>query len=257
MPEGYRVQLEVFEGPLDLLYHLVENDEIDIWDIPIARITEQYLAYLDVLHRLDIEVAGEFLVMAARLLHIKASMLLPDEGAPEDDEAEEDPRADLAARLMEYKLYKEAARQLGDKGEGRWALTPRPDVYAPRPRGNRYIDPVGGVSLKELAKAFRTVLTTRRPQREVPIPHVKVSVADRVVALRRLFSRKHRVTFSSLFSESASRPELIATFVALLELIRQGLLAANQEGVFGPIVIERRESQDQVTRSDEASERTG
>lgn len=238
---GYRVRLDVFEGPLDLLCHLVEEAEIDIWDIPIARITEQYLAYLDSMRRLDIEVAGEYLVWAARLIHIKARMLLPEEPAPEaEDESEEDPRLELAYRLMEYKLFRQAAEELAARGAGREGLFSRPPEVEPRPKAT-YPDSAGGLTPADLARAFRRILAAHRPSRELPIPRARVSVPEKILSLRRLFLRKKRMRFDAVFSGAASRGEVIATFLALLELVRQGFLSANQEGPFQPIFIRLRE----------------
>jgi len=237
---AYHVKLEVFEGPLDLLYHLVEKDEIDIWDIPMAHITAQYLAYLDAMRELDIEVAAEFLVMAARLLHIKARMLLPDPKVEGEDGEEVDPRLDLAAALLEYAMFKEAAQNLNERAQGRWALFNRPDVYAPKNVDPVYDDPTGGVSAAQLAKALFKVLEGQKPKRPIAVPHTKVSVPEKVAAMRRLFARRRRVRFDALFHGDASRAEIVATFLALLELVRRGFLMAKQERPFGPIEIERR-----------------
>ncbi len=237
---AYRVKLDVFEGPLDLLYHLVQQEEIDIWDIPIAHITQQYLAYLDALRELDIEVAGEFLVMAARLVYIKARMLLPEERSEDAEEDGDDPRLDLAAALLEYALFKEAAGELGERGEGRWAYLPRPEVFAPKNVKPTYDDPTGGIGVEELAKALARALASMRPPRPIPRPYNKVSVAHKVTSLRQLFARRRRVRFEELIQEQRSRPEVVATFLALLELVRRGYLMARQESVFGPIEIERR-----------------
>lgn len=241
MERGYRVQLDVFEGPLDLLCHLVEEEKIDIWDIPIARITEQYLAYLDAMRVLDIDVAAEFVVMAARLLYIKARMLLPR--SPEEEAAgeEEDPRLDLALLIMEYKLYREAARELADREAARRLLFARPEVYAPRRAGVRYLDPVGSATARDLCKAFQRILAAYQPPKPIPVPSVKVSVTEKVRSLRSLFARKRRVVFHALFEGVPSRAEVIATFLALLELVRQGVVRASQPSPFGPIVIEARE----------------
>lgn len=239
MGQAYHVKLEVFEGPLDLLYHLVQEQQIDIWDIPIARITEQYLQYLDAMRELDIEVAGEFLVMAARLLYIKAKMLLPKPREEKESEEESDPRLGLAAALQEYALFKEAARRLAELGEGREALLPRPPGCAPAKGAPVYEDPTGGVTVQQLAEAFRKVLEARRPPRPIPIPAVKVTVAEKVAVLRRFFTRRRQAVFTSLFSRRATRPEVVATFLALLELVRRRYLLARQEVPFGPILIER------------------
>jgi len=242
---AYRVQLEVYEGPLELLYQLVEKEQIDIWDIPIARLTEQYLAYLDTLQQLNIDVAAEFLVMAAKLLYIKAKMLLPKpENPAQEGEEEEDPRLDLATSLFEYKLFKLAAEELARLGQGREELFARPEAFRPRHAKVYYTDPAGGVTVADLARAFQKVLEGYKPPKPIPVPQKRVDVAERVAELRRLFVRVRRIRFEKLFRGAASLPDVIATFLALLELMRQGVVTARQEKPFAPIVIETRRSGD-------------
>lgn len=237
MESDYRVRLEVFEGPLHLLYHLVEKDEIDIWDIPIAKITEQYLAYLEAMRRLDVEIAGEFLVMAARLLQIKARMLLPVE-SKEDEEDEETLKLDLAAQLLEYKVFRELAGVLKEKAEARWGLVARPSVYAPEKSGVVYENPIGNITVDDLAKAFRRALDSYKPPKEIPVPTVKVSVAEKIASLRSYFLSRKRARFSSLIRGARSRAEVVATFLALLELIRLRIVLARQDKNFSTILIE-------------------
>lgn len=239
METAYRVQLEVYEGPLELLYQLVEKEKIDIWDIPIARLTEQYLAYLDTLQELNIDVAAEFLVMAARLLYIKAKMLLPKpERAP--GEEEEDPRLELAASLYEYKLFKEAAEMLARMAQERAGLFPRPQAFRPQAAKPYYPDPAGGATLADLVRAFQRVLERHKAAKPIPIPRVKVDVGEKVAELKALFARTRRIPFDKLFRQGATVAEVIATFLALLELVRQGIVAARQERPFAPILIEAR-----------------
>ena len=245
METAYRVQLEVYEGPLELLYQLVEKEQIDIWDIPIARVTEQYLAYLDTLQQLNVDVAAEFIVMAARLLHIKAKMLLPRENDEGADDEEQDPRLDLAASLYEYKLFKEAALELARMADGRWGLYPCPEVVRPPGGKVEYKDPIGGISIVDLARAFQRLLEGYKPSKAIPVPRVKVDVGVRMAELRALFAKKRRVRFERLFRKDASRPEVIATFLALLELMRQGVVTAKQERPFAPIVIEAKVAEDE------------
>lgn len=244
MESSYRVQLDVYEGPLELLYQLVEKEQIDIWDIPIARVTEQYLAYLDTLEQLNIDIAAEFIVMAARLLHIKAKMLLPRPQEEASDDGAEDPRLDLAMSLYEYKLFKEAAAELARMADGRWGLFPRPDVFRPRNVKVHYKDPIGGIGVIELARAFQKLLEGHRPEKPVLVPRVKIDVGLRMAELRQLFGRRRRIRFDRLFQKSASRAEVIATFLALLELMRQGVVTAKQEEPFAAIVIEAKEDND-------------
>ncbi len=244
MESGYRVQLEVYEGPLELLYQLVEKEQIDIWDIPIARVTEQYLAYLDTLEQLNIDIAAEFIVMAARLLYIKAKMLLPRPPSSPGEDEEEDPRLDLAMSLFEYKLFKEVAQELARMAEGRWGLYPRPDVFRPQNAKVIYKDPAGGMSVIDLARAFQKVLDGYQREKSVPVPRIKVDVGARMLELRRILVQRRRIRFQRLFPRSAARAEVIATFLAVLELMRQGVVTARQEKPFGTIIVELKEAQD-------------
>lgn len=241
---AYKVRLEVFEGPLDLLCHMVEEEKIDIWDIPIAQVTAQYLAYLDTMRQLDIDVASEFLVMAANLLRIKAQMLLPprDDGEEAEGEEGEDPRLELAVRLMEYKLFKEAAADLGERFDDRYGLFGRPSVYAAPTGPVTYTQPVGNVTVEDLAQAFQRVLEAEQTApRGVRLPRVKVSLPQRVAELRRRFRQVRRLPFDSLFDGQTTKVEKIVTFLAVLELVREGEVIARQDVSFGPITIESRE----------------
>lgn len=239
----YHVRLDTFEGPMDLLYHMVHKEQIDIWDIPIAKLTEEYLAYLDTLQQFDIEPAAEFVVMAARLLHIKAKMLLPIVSKDDSSESEEeDPRLDLAIDLYTYALFKQAAGALEQLGTDRDRLFPRPEVYRAPFSGHHYPDPAVGTEIHDLTAAFRRVLMARKEEPRVHVPRVKVSVPDKINALRRLFYRRNRVSFDDLFRRRKSKPVIIATFLALLELIRQGFVRAIQQDKSTSIVIVRRSS---------------
>ena len=237
MESDYRVRLEVFEGPLHLLYHLVEKEEIDIWAIPIAKITEQYLAYLEEMRRLDMEIAGEFLVMAARLLQMKARLLLPDE-PEEGEEDEESLKLDLAAQLLEYKVFRELAGVLQEKAEARVGMVGRPSAFAPKNTGVVYENPIGDITAADLAEAFRRVLDSRPVPKEIPVPTTKVSVAEKVESLKVYFSSHRSARFSALIRGARSRAEVVATFLALLELIRLRIVSARQEGLFASILIE-------------------
>lgn len=227
----YRVRLDVFEGPLDLLLHLIKKNEMDITDIPISTITEQYLQYLDVLRELRLDVAGEFLVMAATLMLIKSRMLLPKDEEQDDDEG--DPRQELVQQLLEYQRYREAAL----------ALAERPflnrDVFA-RPREAE--PPLGPQPLKvelwDLVEALRALLARRTPE---PVHTVELEPVSLRACAGRLLTRLRtyrRLNFDALFAEDASRLEVIATFLVLLELIRLGVLAAVQEHWRAPIEVE-------------------
>lgn len=228
------VKLEIFEGPLDLLLHLIKKNEVSITDIPIATITEQYLATLELMQSLNLDVAGEFLVMAATLIHIKSRMLLPP-GEEEDDEEEGgDPREELARRLLEYQRFKEAAEEL----EQREIL--KRDVFIRRPEVPDEIEPGGfeGVSLFDLISALRQVLE-RFPEESVhEVTLERISVREKMSFLLDDLHRRGKVVFQSLFEAAASRLEIIVTFLAMLELVKIRAVRIGQEARDGPIVIE-------------------
>lgn len=233
---GYTVRLDSFEGPLDLLLQLIEKQEIDIHDIPIAQITEQYLAHLEEMRRLDLDVTSEFVVLAAQLIDIKARMLLPPDPQPgEGEEEEADPREELVRRLLEYRQYKEAARYLAELAEahgGRY------------PRLREAVEPLAGelrglenVTLDDLVRAFAAVLESVRETPVVVRPE-QVTVAERMEAILQLLAATDGpVTFRACFSGQATRMEIVVTFLALLELIRQGKVRVRQERAFGEIVL--------------------
>ncbi|MEW6755112.1 MAG: segregation/condensation protein A [Candidatus Latescibacterota bacterium] len=232
----YEVKLEVFEGPLDLLLYLIRKDELDIYDIPIARITAHYLAFLQQVHRLDVEQASDFILMAATLMQIKSQMLLPREEAPPDGEAEGDPRDELVRRLLEYQQYKEVADWLSLK------RTEAGAVYLRR-QGPGGTNAEGGqlrpVSLFDLLQVYRHVLET------VPRPLVHRIVEEGVTVEACLahvlaeLERRSRVRFMDLV-EGGDRLTLIATFVALLELLKSQRIRLQQAAPFGEIWIEGR-----------------
>lgn len=232
----YRVKLEVFEGPLDLLLHLIKREEVEIVDIPIATITDQYLAYLDLMRNLSLDIAGEFLVMAATLTLIKSRMLLPQADGEGDDEEEADPRADLVRQLLEYQRFREAAQQLGER-----PLLNR-EVFAREPAWDEVpADPDGmpriRASMWELLEAFQAVLKRARPTAVHEVVAERISLRDRVQSILRTLSVAKAVEFESLFDEDATRLEIIVTFLAVLELIRMQAVRAMQEQHFDRIVI--------------------
>lgn len=243
--DDYKVSLEAFEGPLDLLLHLIRKEEVDIYDIPIGRIASQYLAYLEQMRSLDINVAGEFVVMAATLMVIKSRMLLPQEvpAEGEDAEAEElDPRLDLVRQLVEYKRFKEAAERFGVLEVWRGAMFGRGEAGAPGPEmAEGAARKLGDIGLEELMKAFRAVL--ERAKETVSFGHLKLhrwSVPDKMSGLlsRLSVAEGGRLRFGELFTEGAAKGEVIVTFVALLELLRLRHVRAEQADLFGEVFIE-------------------
>ncbi len=228
------VQLEVYEGPLDLLLHLIKKNEVGITDISISAITEQYLATLEMMSSLSLDVAGEFLVMAATLIHIKSSMLLPLEEGDEDEEEEGDPREELIRRLSDYQRYKEAALEL----EGREVLYRDVFVRLSESRQKMEAGEIERVSLFDLLSAFRRVLE-RFPEEGVHIVEVeKISVHERMNLLLDCLRRSTRVVFQALFEGVNSRMEFVVTFLAMLELIKLRAIRATQEESGGSILIE-------------------
>jgi segregation and condensation protein A len=234
--DEYKVQLEVFEGPLDLLLYLIKRDELDIYDIPIERITQQYMQYLDVMKMLDLSIAGEFLVMAATLMMIKSRMLLPVEDRPELEAEEDDPRWDLVRQLVEYKKFKDAADHLEDL-----ALR-REDVFI-REGDHVELGPdsevaLHDVSIFDLITAFNEALKRVKKDDLAEIFSDRYTVADKVDFLSNLLRREKRARLSEIFAGMTHRYEMVCTFLAILELIRLKQLRAVQSGPFGEIEIQ-------------------
>jgi segregation and condensation protein A len=232
------VKLPVFEGPLDLLLYLIKKDEIDIYDIPIEKITTQYLEYLRLIKMLDLEVAGEYLVVAATLVYIKSRVILPHDQRPPEDEAEEDdPRWELVRQLVEYKKYKDAAFELQqcmtrqEKVHGRGG-TFKPDLEAD---GSLPFDKVG---LFDLLAVFQKVLARAGQDEDLrDIFEDRFTVSDKILFIQDQLTQRRRIIFEELFVEGASRTEIVVTFLAVLELIRLRQVGVAQEGPFAPIEL--------------------
>ena len=252
---AYQVKLEIFEGPLDLLLHLCEKDQINIYDIPIARVTGQYLDYLSEMQVLDLEVASEFLVMAATLLEIKARMLLPRQKAAVTVEGEEelDPREELVRHLAEYSRFKEVAadmREMASSWSGRY---PHP-ADAPPEGGEALLS--SKVSLFELALAFRKMLAAAVPEKPTEISREQVSVRRKMQDIvRRLASRKAGCSFTDLVGSRRSRLMVVVTFLALLELVRQRRIMVQQPFAFAEMVIFYRRAEEAAARAKAEPER--
>lgn len=230
----YRVQLDLFEGPLDLLLHLIKKNEVDVTNIPVATITEQYLSYLDLLRDLSLDVASEYLVMAATLMLLKSRLLLPSAEPDEDEEA--DPRADLVRQLLEYQRYREAAASLAERPWLRrdvFVREPSADGVPPDPDAK----PLVRVTLWELMAAFRTVLARAQPDPVHQVEAEAVSLRDRITDVLRTLGVARRLTFDSLFGDAPGRAFVIVTFLAVLELAKLGAIEAVQEETLGPIFI--------------------
>ena len=240
---SYSVKLEVFEGPFDLLFHLIEKNEVDIYDIPIADITRQYLEYLDELRYFDIEVASEFLVMAATLLHIKSRMLLPGKASVEQEE-EADPRQQLVERLIEYKKYKDITGELRKREEvyqKRLYREPSPAaIYVDH-------DPVVlDIDIMDLCSAFaqamRKYINLYNSDHDLrkSLEKERISVAERINYIRSVLRKYGSISFGSLVEGCATRENVVVTFLALLELIKERRLIVEQAVNFGDIIINKR-----------------
>ncbi len=236
----YRVQFEVFEGPLDLLLHLVKKQEVDIYQVNLTRIATEFVTYIEQMRELDLEVAGEFVVMAATLLYIKSRELLPVDKqvvVAEEDEDEEDPRWELIRRLVEYKKFKDAAARLqvreGEMDSLYERRPARPDLPSEEPARR------GALSVFDLVNAVATILKRYNDRTDVrEIQADPFTVSEKIDYLRHLVSGTPRFRFSELFAAARTRAEVVVTFLALLELIRMKLLVATQGEQFGEIEIE-------------------
>ncbi len=240
------VKLQVFEGPLDLLLHLIEKNQVNIYDIPIVTITEQYLDYLEEMQAQDLDVMSEFLVMAATLISIKAKMLLPKEELPEEEE--EDPRAELVRRLLEYKMYKYAATELKDMElDASYALYKNPTIPKEIEEWKEDIDPTelcDGLTLNKLNDIFRMVMKKQvdkiDPIRSKfgTIEKEEISIEDKMNAIREEVRGLRGISFRTLLEMQASKMNIIVTFMAILELMKVGAVTVRQEKLFDDIMID-------------------
>ncbi len=226
-------KLERFEGPLDLLLHLIKRDEVDIYDIPISHITDQYLRYLELMRTLDLEVAGEFLVMAATLMRIKAKMLLPLPAMGEE-ELPGDPREELVQRLVEYRQFKEAAGTLKTREEERRSMYERGMLPGEDEAGPL---PLASVSLFDLLDALNRVMSRIQEPTVYEIHAESYAVEDKIEMLSATLRTRGRVSFEELLTACRSRSEMVVTFIALLELIKLGDALIVQQETFGDIMI--------------------
>jgi len=239
MSQEYKVKLEVFEGPLDLLLYLIKKDEVDIYDISLERITAQYLEFMDAFKVLDLELAGEFVVMAANLIYLKSRALLPVSVQPPDEEAEEeDPRWDLIRQLVEYKKFKDAAAKLSQRELEQSNLFARMADSTEAAAPER---PLGDVSVFDLINAFNNILKRIATKSEdlKEIFEENYTVSDKIDLIMKLTSSGVPLKFTELFANAASRTEIVVTFLALLELVRVKQLKCVQPEVFGEIELRR------------------
>ena len=240
---GFHFKLPVFEGPLDLLLHLIRENKIDIYDIPIVEITHQYMVYIELMKELDLEIAGDFLVMAATLIHIKSRTLLPP-AEEEAEEPEEDPRSELVRRLMEYQTYKESSfslrkreeiwknvfhRGLPDKNE--FEFEPEPVLFE--------------ANVFDLISAFQKMLE-KAPEQNLEITRETLTVADKINHIVERIENVDGIRFEDLFDEGYTKVTLLVTFLAVLEVVRLGLVKIYQESAFGLIWLMNPQKQGSV-----------
>ncbi len=228
------VKLEIFEGPLDLLLHLIRENKVEITDIPIASITEQYLQHLDLMRTLNLDVAGEFLVVAATLMYIKSRMLLPVDETEAEEEGE-DPRQELVRQLEEYQRYKEAGLALGELEKSRKMVFGRESIG---PEGPKRTDYPLEVSIFELLAALKKLLESVPEEERVEITRDRLTVAEKIAEILGLLKDKEgEVPFETLFRGGGGREQIIVTFLALLELIKLRMLCARQAMPGGQIMV--------------------
>ena len=235
----YKVQFEVFEGPLDLLLYLVKKEEVDIYEVNLTKIATEFIQYVDLLRELDLDIAGEFLVMAATLMYIKSRELLPVEqqAQVENEEDEEDPRWELIRQLVEYKKFKDVAGELQKREECQENVFPRVPV---KPEfADEATPPRPEVSIFDLINAVNAVLKRFNQTEETrDIFEDKWTVSEKIGMLRQMLSNKARLKFTELFSSATTRTEVVVTFLAMLELIRLKIMVISQSAPFSEIELE-------------------
>lgn len=232
---GITIRLEAFEGPLDLLLHLIKTDEIDIWNIPIARITEQYLDYLQIMKDLNVNVAGEWLMMAATLIYIKSRMLVPQDPAADAQADEgEDPRNDLVYQLLEHQKFKNAAEMLYTREEVENAVWNKPPTEVLEDGSE-----VVAVTLFDLLRAFHEVVKRFEDQRVLEVEQEEITIEQQLAEIRTRFLVHDKLLFSSFFAEARTKRRLIVIFLALLELVRLREVWLYQKKAFEEIQITR------------------
>jgi len=230
----YKVKLDIFEGPLDLLLYLIKKDEVNIYDIPISKILNQYLEYIELMKLLDLNVAGEFIVMAATLMQIKSKMLLPPDEIPQEEELEEpDPRAELVKRLLEYKRFKEAAQMLREKEEYRREHFVRPQKEIVQ--DEVYFE----ANLFDLINAFTKALKDVPKELFFEVIKDEFTIEEKVHDILHYLVNKQKLYINDLFKDAKNKFEIIAIFLAILELIRLREVIIFQKEVFGDILIMR------------------
>lgn len=233
-----KIKLDIFEGPLDLLLYLIKKDEINIYDIPIVTVLNQYLEYLELMRLFDLNIAGEFILMAATLMQIKSKMLLPQAPHPAEEipEDEKDPRAELVRRLLEYQQFKEAATQLRLREKARQEIFKRQPVSEAESASETFFE----ASLFDLINAFSKALQDVPKELFYEVIKDEFTVEGKVHELLKMFAARPRIELAELFGRAKNKLEIIATFLAILELIRLKEVVVVQKRVFGDIEVLRR-----------------
>jgi len=235
---SYKIKLEIFEGPLDLLIYLVKKDHLNIYDIPIAKVTQQYLEYLNLMQLLDLNIAGEFLVMAATLLQIKSKMLLPVVETAQGEEEQEDPRQELVRRLLEYEKFKEIAENLRQREAGQKEVFKRPKVEIEKEEEfNKEV--YFEASIFDLINAFSQALKDVPKEVFYEVIKDEFTIEEKIHSILHLLLVGPAVRISELFIKAKNKIEIIVTFLAILELIRMKEIVARQSEAFQDIEISR------------------
>lgn len=229
----YRVNIEVFEGPLDLLLHLIKKNDLDVYDIPIAFVLEEYMRYIETIRELDIDLAGDFLLMAAELAHIKSALLLPEEGSTQEEEGE-DPRSDLVRRLLEYQRYKDASEKFMQR-----AMLGR-DVFVPLAPERVEAEGEGPIQgdVYELVEAFSRMLKRIPEESYHDVAVDRISVNDRIYQIAAQLKQGIAITLEDLLSKELTRYDVVITFIALLEMCRLRMIRVYQSSVCGPLHVQ-------------------
>ena len=235
---SYKIKLELFEGPLDLLLYLVKKSHLNIYDIPIAQVTEQYINYLELMRLLDLNIAGEFLVMAATLLQIKSKMLLPAQENQEQEE-EEDPRAELVKMLVEYERFKEIAEELKEREASQNQLFKRPRIELPAAGAIDEKEVYFEASLFDLITAFSKALKDVPRELFYEVVKDEFTIEDKIHQILHILLEEPIVTLSALFNKAKNKLEIVTTFLAILELIRLKEILVMQRADFGEIEMTR------------------
>jgi segregation and condensation protein A len=236
----YEIKLDIFQGPLDLLLHLIEKEEVDIYNIPIAIITEKYLDYLQTLQMFNLEVVGDFLVMAATLMQIKVKMLLPQTALDSEETVEDnetDPRWELAQKLIEYKKIKEASLSLQKLESSQSLVYTRSGGDFADKKITAVDDPLKNLSIWDLVDAFKIILDSLEEKPINSLPKQEVSIKQRMTEIMDLISKEGQIFFQKVFSEVKTKLGLITCFLAVLELIRLRKISASQISLFGEIIL--------------------